>query len=838
MTTTGLGGQSLSRSNARSFYAGVFIMSACTLILQVVQTRILSVVAWYHLAFFVISMAMFGLTAGAVWVYLMGDRFSERTLSDDLAYVGAGFSAATFGTLLLQMTLAPVLAFNATAVVIWLLLALCMAIPFFFSGVFMSLALTRSPFPVGRVYGIDLIGAAMGCLSALALLNLTDAPSAVLWVSVLGIVATICVARARVGVPAQHKLPMASVLGMRGTLLVVLLMCAIANSMTDRGLRPIFVKGKVESAGRMERSVASEQILLQKWNSFSRVALFDLGPSLPKMWGPSVTFTPGSWQLEQLALNIDGDAGTNFYRLQGDVSKAGFLKYDITNLAYYLPERERAAIIGVGGGRDMLSARVFGVKDVTGVEINPILVNLLVGDSQYTNYVGLNTIPEMRIETDEARSWFARSTQQFDVVQMSLIDTWAATGAGAFTLSENGLYTVEAWEIFLRHLSEKGVFTVSRWYAPGEVNETGRMVSLAVASLFATGTPDPRKNIFLATSQNVATLIVSRQPFPDSAISQLQKVAGDLKYSVLLSPQTDSPSPVLKQIVSSQNPQVLKDYTRTLPLDLTPAYDDRPFFFNQLPLSSIFRMFRLASGPAETGVARGNLAATSTLAMLFIISLLLVLVTILLPLRSAIKDVGRRLAVGGTAYFMLIGVGFMTIEIALLQRMSVFLGHPVYSLSIVLFSIILSTGLGSLISDRFPLNTSKKLVLWAAVTGAYFLLLPVFLPAITLAFDGASLPTRALWCVLVIAPGGMLMGWGFPTGMRLVTRVDGKPTPWFWGVNGASGVLASSMAVGISIAMGITSTMIIGAVCYLALIPAAIAMYAEGSKAGAKAAYR
>ena len=143
--TTGLRGAPPTGSSARSFYAGVFIMSACTLILQVVQTRILSVVAWYHLAFFVISMAMFGLTAGAVWVYLMRDRFSEQTLSDDLAYVGAAFSAATFGTLLLQMTLAPVLAFNATAVVIWVLLALCMAVPFFFSGVFMSLALTRSP---------------------------------------------------------------------------------------------------------------------------------------------------------------------------------------------------------------------------------------------------------------------------------------------------------------------------------------------------------------------------------------------------------------------------------------------------------------------------------------------------------------------------------------------------------------------------------------------------------------------------------------------------------------------------------------------------------------------
>ena len=126
--------------------------------------------------------------------------------------------------------------------------------------------------------------------------------------------------------------------------------------------------------------------------------------------------------------------------------------------------------------------------------------------------------------------------------------------------------------------------------------------------------------------------------------------------------------------------------------------------------------------------------------------------------------------------------------------------------------------------------------MWAALTGAYFLLLPLFLPGITLAFDGASLPMRALWSVLLIAPGGMLMGWGFPTGMRLVARVDGKPTPWFWGVNGASGVLASSMAVGISIALGITATMVIGALCYLALIPAALAMYAEGTKAYRKAA--
>src|SRR5262249_15772518 len=160
-----------------------------------------------------------------------------------------------------------------------------------------------------------------------------------------------------------------------------------------------------------------------------------------------------------------------------------------------LPGHQRAAIIGVGGGRDMLAARVFGIADITGIELNPNLVKLLQHQPGFENYTGLQAMPGMRIETDEARSWFARSKDSFDVIEMSMIDTWAATGAGAFTLSENGLYTVEAWRIFLSHLSANGVFTVSRWYASGEVNETGRMVSLAAESLFEIGDPDPGKHI-------------------------------------------------------------------------------------------------------------------------------------------------------------------------------------------------------------------------------------------------------------------------------------------------------------------------------------------------------
>src|SRR5688572_7111863 len=159
-----------------NFYIGVFLVSFAALMLQIVQTRILSVVVWYHLAFFVISLAMFGLTAGAVWVYLKGERFAAKTLSYDLAYFSGLFAFATAIGLGIQMTLAPVITRIATTFWLWTELALCLSLPFFFAGVVISLALTRSPYPVARVYGVDLVGAASGAVGALLLLGLTDGP--------------------------------------------------------------------------------------------------------------------------------------------------------------------------------------------------------------------------------------------------------------------------------------------------------------------------------------------------------------------------------------------------------------------------------------------------------------------------------------------------------------------------------------------------------------------------------------------------------------------------------------------------------------------------------------
>jgi spermidine synthase len=708
---------------------------------------------------------------------------------------------------------------SLTSLVAWTEFALCLAVPFFFSGIVVSLALTRSPYPIGKVYGADLVGAAAGCIGVLGLLNLTSGPSAVLWVGVFIASAGLGFAASGLGVAregASDGPTFASrMFRYRHGIVAACLMFAVANSLTSYGVQPTIIKNRMENPG---------ELAFDQWNSFSRITVGRAERGPPALWGPSPRWPRST--IEQRWLTIDGGAGTSMYRFDGNLESLGFLRYDVTNLAYAAPGLKTGAVIGVGAGRDLLSQRLFGVADVTGVEINPIFIDLI--KRRFANYTALAKVDGVSFEVDEARSWFARTPRTFDVIQMSLIDTWAATGAGAFTLTENGLYTVEAWQRFLGRLNPGGMFTVSRWYAPGEVNETGRLVSLAVATLIENRAAEPRRHLFLAAAENIATLIVSPSPLPPATLKALREAAERLDFKVLLSPDAVAASPILERIVSATDGAMLDQATTGFYLDLSPPTDARPFFFNQLRFATMFDA-DIFSHFNQSGVFGGNLTATLTLAMLVLISAMLVAATIVVPLRPTIREAGWQLAVGGTVYFALIGVGFMMIEIALLQRMSVFLGHPVYALSVVLFSLILWTGIGSLASERMPLDRAGKLVVWGVASAAYVFALPLWLPPLLGELDQRELMVRAGFCVAVLGPAGFLMGFGFPTGMRLVSAVSTGPTPWFWGINGAAGVLAASVAVLTSIAFSIDTTLRIGAVCYVLVIPAALLLVAAAA---------
>lgn len=807
----------------RQFLLGVFLICMCGLMLQIIETRILSVIANYYLAFFSIGMAMFGMTAGALFVYF-NERFLPRDrLMQNLVWISSAFAIAVVVSALLMISTvltSPTRLQLLMVALQWGKLVVILATPYFFAGIVISLALTRSAWPIPLVYGVDLIGAATGCLVVLVILTLIDSVSALLLVGAFAAVAGAFFAQAQRAMnQLDAPLPVIarSRILKRPAILAAAFTClAIGNAaIQPHGFKLSMVKDHVDPA-------QSGSLII--WNSFSRIKV---SPSIasagkPFLWGPSPK-TP-DYDLQTRVMDIDGSAGSPMYRFDGDLSNLEFLKYDITNIAYSIRRNGRAAVIGVGGGRDLLSAAYFGFRDITGVELNPIFVELLT--NRLRDYNRLASLPGVRLFADDGRSWLARSNEQFDLIQMSMVDTWAATGAGAFSLSENGLYTVEGWRVFFRHLSPTGVFTVSRWYSPSNIDETGRMMSVAVATLLDEGIADPREHLFLAAKGSLATLVVSRAPFTAAELAALTATIDDLGFTVAAGPQAPAVSPILTEILAARTPENLNRLQNEYDLDLSPAYDDRPFFFQQLRIGDPRALWSALK--SADGVVHGNFKAVATLALITGLSMLLVVITILIPSVSSIRQVYPGLATFGSAYFLLIGFGFMFVEIGLIQRISVYLGHPVYGLAIGLFGIIVSTGIGSLLSARISLLRGDRLLAWTTLLAIYIAALHYWFPLLMGVFASAALPMRSLVCLSAIVPSGVLMGFGFPTGMSIVNGIDSRPTPWFWAVNGAAGVLASGLAVTISIEFSINATLWCGAVSYLLLGPVAVLLSSFG----------
>jgi hypothetical protein len=514
------------------------------------------------------------------------------------------------------------------------------------------------------------------------------------------------------------------------------------------------------------------------------------------------------------------------FHFDGSRSSIAFLQYDLVNLAYHLPGIHKPAVVGVGGGRDVLSAHLFGVADITGVELNPIFINLLTRDPFYKNFSNLTALPNLKLHVDDARSWFASTNERFDLVQMSMVDSWAATGAGAFSLSENGLYTLEGWRAFLKTVNHDGFFTVSRWYAPSDVNETGRMIGLATAALLDAGVKDARPHLFVARINDIATLVLSKEPFTEEQLRVLHDAVREGGFTELLAPDRPPDSKLLAQVTASQDLATLHRVLDSTYLDLTVPTDARPFFFNQLRMFDLRSLITIMRNRGAGGVAEGNLIASIVLMMILFISIVAVIVTILVPLKNEARACPRPLALAGSLYFSLIGMGFMLAEIALVQYFSVYLGHPIYSLSVCLFSLILASGLGSLTSELLKLGTRGRLLAWGSMVVAYLVIMEWVLPTIFQATTGRERLVRIGVSLAAIMPLGFLLGFAFPTGMRLVEAVDSKPTPWFWGINGAAGVLASVLGVIVSMSFGIDVTMLISAACYLLVIPTSFALLA------------
>lgn len=777
---------------SRWLYAGLFAATFATLLLEILDSRLLSVLTWYHLSFLAVSLAMLGMAAGAVRVFLGGAAYDGTHALSRLPSITLAFavSIAVSHILNLCIPIPSLTRFTVMEIVAISAATIVLAVPFYFSGMVVTIALTRTGGSIGRLYAWDLAGAAAACAVVGPLLNSSrfNLTSAVFLAAAAAAIAAYCFARV-----ANTRGRAAAVLG------VALIAAAVVNGSRPTGIEVPFPKNR-------EFWLATDTFEAARWNSHSYVILQRSATEGMFFWGPGRRAPALNGTLAWLA--IDGEAGTPITQWSGDRAALDWVQHDITSLPYHL-RRGSAAVIGVGGGRDILSAIWGGNEAITGIEVNRDVLRFLNED--HRDFARIATHPGVRLVHDDGRAYLTRTPDRFDIIQMSLIDTWAATGAGAFTLSENGLYTVDAWKVFLSRLRPRGVFSVSRWFSPQNVSETNRLLALAVASLHELGVRQPIGHLVLLSRGRTATLLTSLDPFTAEDQAIVERIAADEAFAIQVAPWVGGATERLDRIARSTSSAELRLATEDPDFDYTPPTDERPFFFNMLKPGSFSRIYSLPRG----GALWGNTKATATLVLLFVIASVLVMAIIVWPLLAA----GRpAMSVGSfsaaLAYFAAIGLAFMLVQIALLQRFSVFLGHPAYTFSTTLFAMILFAGVGSYLSDRVGSRLPRPNVVLPLAAAALILLAAFAIGPVTRAGIAATLATRVLVVVAFLAPLATIMGFFFPAGMRAVGRLSQDATAWMWGVNGACGVLGSIMAVAISMWIGIQANLFAAAVMY------------------------
>jgi len=542
--------------------------------------------------------------------------------------------------------------------------------------------------------------------------------------------------------------------------------------------------------------------LYAKWNSFSMVRVYGHENSSnpePFGWGMSSMYRgPYSTKLN---LDIDADAYSPITKFDGDLKKVEFLRYDVTAFAYYLSNQSYVLIIGPGGGRDVLTALIFENKKVLGVEVNPIIVDDIM-KGRFREYSGnLYLRNDVEIVVDDARSYIRNSEDRYDVIQASLVDTWAATNAGAYSLSENNLYTVEATTEYIDHLTENGYLTISRWHGVNSL----KLTILYLKAAEKLGIENANKHIVIIKSGRVVNHIFKKSEFDDSELQKISNLAAEMNFTILYMPNSKINNEY-SQIINSKN---LDEFIDDHPMDLKPSTDDCPFFFNNKRLRSV------------PGILYGTTKDVGIFLLygLFIVALFLTFILIIIPAYLNRGDLFKnetKSKFSYLIYFSLLGISFMIVEVSFLQKFMLFLGHPIYSIMVVIFSLLLFAGSGSFITNKIiqeKLIPRLKIILLLAI-GIVFCynlsLYPLFTELL-----GLDVKIRILISILLLGMMGIIMGMPFPIGIKLVGLKYKELIPFCWSLNGVFSVLGSILAVILSMNIGFTKTIFLAVILYI-----------------------
>ncbi len=771
----------------------VFLLAMSVLILEVALTRVFSFIMFHHFTYLVIGVAMLGF--GAAGSYLTTRRRVDEAAHDHefLARHAWLFGLAAIATVILipRIHFFPLDMYyrrDYSNLLSLLLIIVLAGLPFFFGGTCIGWIIGHAGRAINRVYFADLTGAASGCLLALVLINH------------LGAIAT-CFA---VGAVAMFVAVMSSPQrrGRRlGGLLVTL---GLTGALAYGEFLPMYAPPNKQMF-RKENLVE-----LVKWHVITRLDVtrpvevyYSFGGALSQEYR-------GMPELVRVIYQ-DASALTGIIQPTGTPEETQVLAYYLQAAPYVIKKDAATLVIGCGGGVDILIALHHGAQHVVGVDINPHMIEL---PSRYADFGGhVYERDDVELIVSEGRHFLTRDRRKFDVIQLSGVDTFSALSTGAYALSENFIYTREALEHYLEHVRPDGIVNFSRpLFAPPR--ETLKLAATAAEALERMGVESPAGHVIVlaghgqAASTPWAQTMLKRSPFTPTELERLARWAERLGFWVVYDPFTrrNNELDTLLRASRREREKLISDHR----LSIEPATDDKPFFFQFYRWADLLRM--VLGGREGTRPPLALLVLLGTFGQVAVLSA----VFILYPLyrrRSPSARAGGRMGI--FTYFAGLGLGFILVEIALLQKLTIFLGGPAYSMSITLFTILLASGIGSFASRRWAGRPFRLLALVVPLLAVVIVGEALLLDRVVRNLMHLSHALRGLAAVIAVAPMGLLMGMPFPAGLRHVDSHRPELNPWAWGINACATVMGTVVCILIGALLGFSVALLAAAIVYL-----------------------
>ena len=719
-------------------HLGVFLITLSGLVFEVALTRIYSATIWYHFAFVAVSVALLGWGLGGFALHLLRTRL--RTSLESAAALTLLYAAAIPACLGVLVRYP----FTLERLPLYFIAPL---VPFFLAGMALSMVFDLQRQRASSLYFADLVGASLGALGVTFLLQGLGGEAAVIVAAIAPCIAAACLSSGRL-------IRIAAAAGAAVVLVIV----------SSDYLQAFQIAPSPLKAMRRQMDERPSARLAQRgWNAYSRIDAVEgfESPYLARLY-------------------IDSDAWTSILQWDGRIESVQDMRTWYRARPFSFFTNPHTMVIGPGGGSDVLVALASGSSKVTAVELNPLMLRFV---RHYGARAGnLYNRPDVEVIQSEGRNFISRTADRFDVIYLGFVDSWASVASGGLSLSENYLYTTEAFRGYYDRLSDDGVLVILRWDV-----DIPRLVANSVALL---GPKDAASRVVAVVekrhgdSDNQPQMIfmLRKRPFTEAETARIMEWT---EAQPVVVPGRHA-EPRFAGLLSGR--QTLAEYDAASPVRASAVFDDSPFYFaTERPIGMPSRM-------------REALMAL----VIPVVVLLGVFVAFGKPRGAAVGPYAS-----SVVYFASLGLGFITVELALLQHLTLLVGHPIFTLSLLLFTLLSAGGIGSALSGRLSPRTACLAA--AAIGVIYALVLPSIVPALL----PLPLAGRVLVAIAIIAPLGLVMGMPFPQGLRRAGQGSLAAPPFYWGLNGILSVVGSVGTVVIALTLGFRAAMIAGAMCYV-----------------------